>query len=124
MANALNAIIVDDDPTFLRLLRRLLNSTFDVVAEASDGAEALRMLEGVEVDLIVTDLEMRGTDGMALIRELKRMRPHVYILVWTSQVGRSIERNVIEAGAAGLVSKLDPEALRHAVELAALKLSA
>ncbi|NEW07481.1 response regulator transcription factor [Paenibacillus sp. SYP-B3998] len=64
-------MIVDDDPYIRELVRVfMLNEGFDVV-EASDGVEALKMLETVQVDMVIMDVMMPNMDGWELCRELR-----------------------------------------------------
>jgi two-component system, OmpR family, response regulator len=64
-------MIVDDDPYIRELVRVfMLSEGFDVV-EASDGVEALKMLETVQVDMVIMDLMMPNMDGWELCKELR-----------------------------------------------------
>ncbi|UKS25806.1 response regulator transcription factor [Paenibacillus sp. HWE-109] len=64
-------LIVDDDPYIRELIRVFMqNEGFDVV-EASDGAEALKLLETVQVDLVIMDIMMPNMDGWELCKELR-----------------------------------------------------
>lgn len=64
-------LIVDDDPYIRELVRVfMLNEGFDVV-EASDGAEALKLLETVQVDMVIMDIMMPNMDGWELCKELR-----------------------------------------------------
>ncbi|BFT76015.1 response regulator transcription factor [Paenibacillus sp. P36] len=64
-------LIVDDDPYIRELVRVfMLNEGFEVV-EASDGAEALKLLETVQVDMVIMDIMMPNMDGWELCKELR-----------------------------------------------------
>ncbi|MZQ82848.1 response regulator [Paenibacillus sp. 5J-6] len=64
-------LIVDDDPYIRELVRVfMLNEGFDVV-EASDGEEALKLLETVQVDMVIMDIMMPNMDGWELCKELR-----------------------------------------------------
>lgn len=64
-------LIVDDDPYIRELVRVfMLNEGFDVV-EASDGAEALKLLETVQADMVIMDIMMPNMDGWELCKELR-----------------------------------------------------
>ncbi|MEW9699373.1 response regulator transcription factor [Paenibacillus sp. SI8] len=64
-------MIVDDDPYIRELVRVfMLNEGFDVI-EASDGVEALKMLETIQVDMVITDVMMPNMDGWELCKELR-----------------------------------------------------
>ncbi|WP_141430523.1 response regulator transcription factor [Bacillus sp. 03113] len=64
-------LIVDDDPHIRELINHFLsNEGFDIV-EASDGVEALSMLESVNVDMVILDIMMPNMNGWDLCRELR-----------------------------------------------------
>ncbi|WP_409343830.1 response regulator transcription factor [Paenibacillus sp. MBLB4367] len=64
-------LIVDDDPYIRELLKHVLqNEGFDVY-EASDGVDALRVLETVKADMVILDIMMPNMDGWQLCRELR-----------------------------------------------------
>jgi signal transduction histidine kinase len=68
-------LLVDDEPTIVRLLTNLLKQTCQVVA-AADGAEAVALLEGDRAfDVIFCDLHMPGVDGIAVYEAVGRLQP-------------------------------------------------
>lgn len=68
-------LLVDDDPSLLRLLGMRLNSEGFQVETALNGQEALRILERDKIDLVISDLRMDEMDGMALFSEIKSASP-------------------------------------------------
>ena len=70
----LNVLIVDDEPFIRQGLRVIVDweaEGFNIVGEASDGTEALEMLEYTGVDLIIADIQMPGMGGLQLLREIR-----------------------------------------------------
>jgi CheY-like chemotaxis protein len=68
----MDVLIADDDPQCRQALTRLLQRAgLDVIIQAADGLEALNILEGIQVDLIVTDCQMPRLDGLSLTRTLR-----------------------------------------------------
>ena len=68
-------LIVDDSAMMRALIKRVIGLTelhVDEVVEAADGAEALRILESREVNLLLTDVNMPGMTGVELLREIAR----------------------------------------------------
>lgn len=64
-------LIVDDDPHIRQLARAFLHNEGFNVYEANDGVEALTLLEGVKVDLVILDIMMPNMDGWELCRQLR-----------------------------------------------------
>ncbi len=70
----LNVLIVDDEPYIREGLRLLIDweaEGFNIIGEASDGMEALEMLEYTRADLIIADIQMPGMGGLQLLREIR-----------------------------------------------------
>lgn len=101
-------ILLADDHTILRDgIRALLstNADFDVVGEASNGAEVLALLETVPVDVVLMDVQMPVLDGFATMPELRRRFPDVRVLVLTMLDHENYVARMLEAGALGYVLK-------------------
>jgi CheY-like chemotaxis protein len=63
-------LVVDDEPTIRTMVRRMLARLPCVVVEASDGVEALAVVQRERPQLILLDIEMPGLDGWAVLRAL------------------------------------------------------
>ena len=76
-------LIVDDMPQVRRDLRQFLDLTGDmeVVAEAADGQEAVRIAAQLTPDVIIMDLEMPGMDGFEATRQIKAQGPAPRIVI-------------------------------------------
>jgi CheY-like chemotaxis protein len=86
-------LMVDDDPIVLETLAQQMEMEGYTVLSAASGAEALERLDaGETVDLIVTDLSMPGTDGLACLREVRRRRPGLPAIVLTGFATSAAER--------------------------------
>jgi excisionase family DNA binding protein len=99
-------LLVDDEENMRRLLTGMLESAYDVEV-ASDGETAMRLLREPDAhyDLLISDLNMPGIDGLMLIREAQRLVPGLQAIVIT---GYSSESSAIEAlnlGVAGYLTK-------------------
>ncbi|MFJ8957799.1 response regulator [Lentzea sp. NPDC102401] len=115
-------LIVDDHPVVRDGLRGMFGADprFEVVGEAADGAEAVATGERLRPDVILMDLRMPGTDGVAAIRELAERGVPSRVLVLTTYDTDSHVLPAIEAGATGYLLKEAPrEELVRAVEAAA-----
>src|SRR5450756_1182020 len=82
----MNLLIVDDQPTDLKLLRAQLEAEGHVVFEAHDGVDALALLERQRVDVVISDILMPRMDGYRLCHEIrKHARPHdLPIIIYSS----------------------------------------
>lgn len=101
-------IIIAEDHTILREgLRMLLNSNpdFEVVGEAEDGLEAVRIAEAVKPDMVLMDLSMPRMNGMGAIQEIKKQCPTTRILVLTVHKTEEYILATLKAGADGYVLK-------------------
>jgi len=115
-----NVLIVDDEAEVRALLRRLLAKSGHEVWEAADGAEALRHLETIPLDLVITDVYMAEVDGMELlVRIQQRGLPTPVLMI--SGGGHMAREDVLAMGkSCGAVATLEkpftPEQLRAMVE--------
>lgn len=75
-------LAVDDEPANLRMLERLLRRDYRVLS-ATSGEEALAILNGDRVDLIITDQRMPGMSGTDLLRESMRSNPDATRIILT-----------------------------------------
>jgi DNA-binding NarL/FixJ family response regulator len=101
-------IVIAEDHTILREgLRALLSSNpdFDMVGEAEDGREAIRCVEKLKPDLILTDLSMPRMNGMDAIKEIKKKSPGTKILVLTVHKTEEYILATLRAGADGYLLK-------------------
>lgn len=98
-------LVVDDEASIRDLLSKTLALAEYDVDLAPDGRVALERLRIVAYDLLITDLKMPGVDGLAVIREARRMKPDIPVIIIT---GFSSEASAIEAvnlGVAGYLTK-------------------
>lgn len=108
-----------DDHSIVRAgLRRLIEETEDikVVAEASDGREALQKTHEKTPDVAIIDISMPGQDGLELISQLLNYYPKLPILVLTMHEEEQYIVRAIRAGAMGYITKRSaPEQLVNAI---------
>ncbi|UUO08375.1 response regulator [Blastopirellula sp. J2-11] len=97
---AADILIVDDDDISLDLLRYALEAHNFRVWSASNGAEALRVLEAQNINLVVTDWEMPQVNGLEFCREVRRRQSdhYIYVILLTSHGARD---EIVEGMAAG-----------------------
>lgn len=73
-------LIIDDDPSILTMLKRMLEKAGYEVDIASNGSEGLEKIEGCPPDLLVTDIVMPEKEGLELIFYLRRKNPGLKIV--------------------------------------------
>lgn len=100
-------ISVDDSSTMRRMVSFTLKGAGYDVLEASDGAEALNLLQGRSVDLVISDINMPNLNGIELTRRLRGMasftRTPIILLTTESDPGKKAEGRA--AGATGWMVK-------------------
>jgi len=101
-------ILIADDHGVLRAgLRTLLNAEPDleVIAEASDGNDVLRLASELRPDIVLLDVSMPGPGGIEVTRRLKEALPELRVLILTAHEDESLLREAVQAGAAGYIIK-------------------
>jgi two-component system chemotaxis sensor kinase CheA len=73
-------LVVDDNPSLLRLIAAVLERQAHTVVLASDGKAALAALEADPCDLVITDIEMPAMNGLELLRRLKQVVPRPKVI--------------------------------------------
>ncbi len=114
-------VLIADDHTIVRSgIRLLLDAEpgFQVVGEACDGSEAVRLTEMLRPDVILMDIAMPGMDGMEATREIKKRWPTINILVLTMHRSDEYFFEMLKVGASGYVLKgAHPSELIQAVRV-------
>jgi DNA-binding NarL/FixJ family response regulator len=100
-------LLVDDHTVVRRGLRLLLDAEPDleVVAEASDGAEALQRAVAQEIDLAILDVTMPRMTGLQATHELRQHNPDLKVLILTMHESEQYLYEALRAGASGYVLK-------------------
>ncbi|CAM3828444.1 putative transcriptional regulator [Pseudomonas reidholzensis] len=102
------ALVVDDHPFIRATVCMLLRQDhLDVVGQADNGIDALRLAREQAPDLIILDIAMPGLDGLEVIARLKALQHPGKIVVLTSLLAEAYSLRCLQAGAAGYVSKTD-----------------
>lgn len=99
-------LLVDDHPVIRMAVRILLEQTgYEVLAEASNGVEAVQLARTHHPDVIILDIGIPDLDGFEVIERIKALKLESKILVLTSQPVAAFSLRCMQAGAAGFVSK-------------------
>lgn len=105
--SAAHLIIVDDDVNLLEALSEAIRLRMkDVVVDISDSAEsALAMISQTDYEAIVSDIKMPGMDGLALLREIRVLRPETPTLLITGHGERELAVQALRGGAYDFIQK-------------------
>jgi DNA-binding NarL/FixJ family response regulator len=118
VSEPIRVLVVDDHPVVRQGLRTFLDLQDDitVVGEAADGDGAVAAAGELRPDVVLLDLRMPGSDGVAALRGLKEQHNPARVLVVTSHPEPAAVLPAVRAGAAGYVYKdVDPPALAAAI---------
>lgn len=102
-----SVLIVDDNPTNLKLTRFLLDKEGYRVLTATDGREAIELLQTVQPDLVLMDIQLPGIDGLEVTRRLKSdpSTRNLTIVALSAYTLESNRAQVAEVGCDGFISK-------------------
>ena len=99
-------LVVEDDPDMRGYLAKALSKDYNVLT-AANGDDALVLIESQRIDLVVSDIMMPGTDGIALCNRIKSTTEfsHIPVILLTAAVGMETRIETLEAGADGYIEK-------------------
>ena len=119
MTNKPPVILVADDESIVRdMARRILERGGYRVLEASDGAEAVSILQaGTEIDLLMADLEMPKLSGEEMVQQIRTNHRDLKVLYVSGAVDRLLDARPLWEGEAYLAKPFTPAGLLEAVTL-------
>lgn len=112
-------LTVDDTASMRQMISFTLNSVGHEVIQACDGKEALQLLQGKKVDLVIADINMPNMDGITLVKTLREQVDYKFIpiLMLTTESQESKRQQGKVAGATGwIVKPFNPEQLLNVVK--------
>lgn len=99
-------VIVDDDPRFRGIARRLLEAEgFEVIGEAADGREALAVTRDLEPDVVLLDVQLPDIDGIKVAAELTGRGEGPAVVLTSTRDESDFGPEIRESGARGFVPK-------------------
>jgi DNA-binding NarL/FixJ family response regulator len=116
--NLIKVLLADDHSIVRAGLRRIVEESGDmeVVAEAADGREAIRLVREAGPDVAVIDISMPDLDGLEVVSQLRGIHPDLPILILTMHEEGQYVVRAIQAGAMGYMTKQSaPEQLLKAI---------
>jgi DNA-binding NarL/FixJ family response regulator len=103
----LRILIADDHPVFRQGLRQILSDVSDMVVtdEVSDGLEVLGRVRAGCCDVILLDISLPGRNGIDILKQLKKERPKLPVLMLTMHPEEQYAIRALKAGASGYLTK-------------------
>lgn len=111
MDSPLKILLADDHVMFRRGVRKIIQGldNVEVIGEASDGLELLRLLKELSPNLVIMDISMPYLRGLEATREIKCVDPQVKVLILTMHKDREYLYHALTAGAEGYLLKEDAD---------------
>ncbi len=115
----IHVVLADDHPFVRTGIRNILKriSDIQVIGEASNGLQALKLVDSLEPDVLVLDMEMPGMKGIDVARELRAKGSKLPILALSAYEDKQFILGMLASGAAGYLIKEEvPETIVRAIE--------
>ncbi|WP_218928039.1 two-component system response regulator GlrR [Pantoea sp. WMus005] len=114
---AAKLLLVDDDPSLLKLLGMRLRSEGYQVTTAGSGPEALRLLQKEKIELVISDLRMDEMDGLALFGEIQKRHTGLPVIILTAHGSIPDAVSATQQGVFSFLTKpVDKDALYKAID--------
>jgi Response regulator containing CheY-like receiver, AAA-type ATPase, and DNA-binding domains len=111
-----NILVVDDEPMVLEVTARMLRQSGFIVEEASGGADALKLLQKERTNLLITDIQMPGMNGIELVLKTRERYPDLEVIALSAYGTEATQDKLRRIGVFGYVEKpINPE---HLAEMA------
>lgn len=103
--------LVDDHTILLDGVRSLLQSTeeYEVVGSAANAEDALKYLQNISVDVLISDYSLPGMDGLGLVRVLQRIKPELKIIIMSMHDEAHLVKEILKEGIKGYLLKKDSQ---------------
>jgi CheY-like chemotaxis protein len=109
-------LIVEDNASVRRLLRRAIDQVATQIWECNDGADALSFYDDHRPDVVLMDIRMPQMDGLAATRQIRRFHADAKIVIVTDSDDEELRAAATKAGACGYVLKQDLMGLASMIE--------
>ena len=104
-------LLAEDRPEVARAFVRLLKVDFEMKGIVSDGESLIMLAERLRPDVIVTDIGLRGLDGISATKLIRERHPSAVIVVVTARNDAHLDRQAYSAGASAFVLKTNAHTL-------------
>jgi two-component system chemotaxis response regulator CheY len=114
-----NRILIVDDAAFMRMMVRdiLTKNGYEVCGEANDGLQAIEKFKEVKPDLVTMDITMPEMDGIAALKEIKKLDPNAKVIMCSAMGQQGMVIDAIQAGAKDFIVKpFQPDRVLEAIK--------
>jgi DNA-binding NarL/FixJ family response regulator len=118
---AIRVLLVEDHNLVRNGIKALLQqrAALEVVGEADNGNDALRLVEELKPDIVLMDIALPGANGLVVTEDIKRRFPSTRVVILSAHINEIYVSNALRAGALGyLLKDADIAQLEHAIEAA------
>lgn len=100
-------LIADDHAVVREGVKQIVQDSRDivVVSEVGNGQEVLKIIEEQEIDVVLLDISMPGRSGLDIMKQLKKLKPELHILILTMHPEEQYAIRAFKAGASGYLNK-------------------
>ena len=104
-------LLAEDNPEVARAFERLLRVDFEMKGIVSDGESLIMLADQLRPDVIVTDICLRGLDGISATKLIRERHPSAVIVVVTAKLDADLDGQAHRAGASAFVLKMNAHTL-------------
>ncbi|RJP74960.1 MAG: response regulator [Desulfobacteraceae bacterium] len=117
-------LIIDDEKPTLSMFRLFLNALGYDVLTAENGLEGMELFKKEAPPIVLTDIKMPGIDGLAVLKQIKKISPETEVIVITGHGDLELAKEAMDLHASGFIHKpIDRQALEDALNKANEKLA-
>jgi two-component system, NtrC family, response regulator len=98
-------LVVDDEENMLQMLKTFFTEKEYTCFTASNGADALALLDEEQVDVVITDMKMPGMDGLELLKKIKEQYEKISAVIMTGFSEEYTTTEALNMGADGYITK-------------------
>jgi len=102
---AMRTLILDDEEPIVTLLGRICSGEGHEVSTFTSSTQALGFLANEPVDLLITDMNMHGPDGVEVVRQARQLQPDIFTLIITGHAGKYPIEELLTSGTADVMFK-------------------
>jgi DNA-binding response OmpR family regulator len=101
----MRTLILDDEEPIVTLLGRICSGEGHEVTTFTSSTQALGFLASEPVDLLITDMNMPGPDGVEVVRQARQLQPDIFTLIITGHAGKYPIEELLKSGTADVMFK-------------------